>query len=327
MSIALALLLLLPLPAVQEESPDTLKQREDYATYTEISEMTDPAARATAYMDFLEEGPHATLVDFVVGNALQDLQALTEAGNYDAVYPRADRIAALRPEHAATAGALALNAAAIAGHSEMIVKHGEPYYQANPSPQIALILARAFNELDNQARMREYGQVAVSSGEFPMAETWGISFEILRDHDGNGRKPQAVAIARDLRSGLRSAPEGVDAATWRDIQIYLLDLIGTSDFQAERWREALASFDAILALDGRNDKAWYFRGNSMLQLRTGVNDASVALGKAVVLNGSYATPARTLLDRTAASNAPPGAAAVSQFVERILAQARRELGL
>jgi len=322
MSVILALLLLLPLPALQDD-PDAA-YREDYADYTEIAAMRDPAAQATAYLDFLEEGFDDRLLSAVIPGVQQALVGVTQAGNYDAVYPLADRLAALHPDSVTAARALGLEAAAMAGNSEQIVKYGEPFYQTNPSPQIALLLTRAFGQLGNEPKMLEYGQIALDSGEFPIADIWSIAYALLQNHDRNGRTTQAVDVARQLRSGVRTAPEGVSAGDWNGIQVYLLDLIARNDYEAKRYREALTSYDAVLTIQPCNQKALYFKGNAMLQTGSSVNEATRALAKAAVLDGSYATPARELLESTYARNAPGGAA--GRFVNDALNEARREPG-
>jgi tetratricopeptide (TPR) repeat protein len=323
--LAMTLAMILATPGVQQVDPD-LEYREQFAEYTEIAELTDQAAQATAYLDFLEGGIDDRLLGGVVNGIIQDLAGLTQASRFDEVYSGADRLASLRPEFQLQAGALALEAAAMQGNSEQIIKYGEPFYQTNPSPQVALLLTRSYGDLQNPARMLEYGQIVLDSGAYPLEEIWNIAYLILQEHARNGREESAVTLARRLRRELTQAPQGVSGADWNSIQVYMLDLIGRSDFQAERWREALANFDAILALDARNGKAWYFKGNAMLRTANPVvNDAALALAKATVLQGNYAQPARSLLETTAASNAP--GAAATRYVNDKIAQARSELGL
>jgi Flp pilus assembly protein TadD len=323
MSVTLALLLLLPLPV--QESDAAIKYREDFATYTTISEMTDPVEQTAAYLDFFEAGPHPDLIEFVRGGILQGLGAMTQAGAFDDVYPMADRLAELHPESAATAGALALDAAAMAGNAEQIVKYGEPYYAASPSPQIALLLTQSFSQLQEQEKMREYGQVVLDSGEYPIADVWAIAFEILQDHEASGRSDQAIELAREFRSAVTTAPAGVAADDWDGIQVYVLGLIGRDDFDAGRYGPAITSFDGIIDLRPRNQGAWYFKGNAMLQNGGSVDAATDALATAAVLEGNYSTPAMDLLQSTYASNAPGETAA--RYVQEKLTAARGRLGL
>lgn len=330
MSLILALLLASPLPAQQVDDPEA-EYREQYVRYGEISQMTEPDAQAEAYLDFLEGGIDDRLLDFVVGGIVKDIQTLTEARNYDPVFTHADRFGDVHPSALLTAQALAFNAAAMAGDSEKIIKYGEPIYKQAPdsesAPQIALLLTQAYGQLNNEAKMIEYGQITLDSGAFPLEDVWNIHYTILRDHVQNDRDAEAVKMAREFRAGLTSAPDGVSAADWNTIQVYLLDLIGRSDFEGKRFREALSSFDAILAIDGKSDKAWFLKGNAMLQTGASPDAASVALAKSVVLEGNYSAQARDLLEKTAATNAPPGTAAVNQYVQQKLTQARRELGM
>jgi len=323
MSVMLALMLLLPLPAAQDD-PEAV-YREQYANYGDISQMTDLNAQATAYLEFFEGGIDERLIGPVLTGVIQDLTGLTAAGSFDAVYPLADRLASLYPDAGVQAGALALEAAAQAGNSEQIVKYGEPFYERNPSPQIALMLAGAHSQLGHQDDVLKYGKIALESGEFPIRDLFSVAYSMLQDHDRAGREDEAFRLAKEIRAGVTSAPEGVSAQDWKMVQIYMLDLIGRSDFRAGRYSDALKSFDAILALDDHHDKSWYFKGNSMLQMGASVNEACQALANAVVLDGNYSDPARQLLESTYASNAP--GATATQYVNQALTQARRDMGL
>jgi tetratricopeptide (TPR) repeat protein len=324
MSVVLALLLLPLLPA-QEEDPRVVEYREQYARYSEIQAIEDPLAQLNAALDFLEEGvtEYQTLDQFVAQVAVMGLQKVTGVGDFDAVYPAADRLSELYPPYAGQAGGLALGAAIMADDSEQIVRYGEPFYQANANAQIALYLARAYDQLDNRPKMLEYARIVLDSDAFPIADVFGLAYTVLQDDDQAGRDAEAVGLAKEIRAGVPSAPAGVAAADWDRIQIYLLDLIGRSDFQAERYAQALASYNEIVNLDSCNGKAWYFKGNSMLRVGEPPNEASAALARAVLIEGTYSTPARTLLESTATANGP-GAAAQS-FMQNVLSRARTQV--
>lgn len=323
MSLMLALLLLSPLAAPQEFDPDYTEQ---YNRYIETTQMADPAAKATALMDQFESGVDERIFDFVLGGIPVAIQETINAGNYDAVYSRADRYGELYPDGLFTAEALGLDAAARAGNSEMIVKYGEPVYAEMPNPQIALLLTQAFGQLNNEPKMIHYARITIDSGAFPLPDIFNIAYAVLQYDVREGETDGAVALARNIRSDVTSAPEGLSADDWKTVQVFMLDLIGRNDFEAQRYRAALPSFDEILRLSPRNDKAWYLKGNTMLRTGALPNDAALALAKAVVIDGNYARQARNLLESIAQSNAPPGASAVDQYIEGKLSQARRELG-
>lgn len=322
MSLMLALLLLSPLPA-QEFDPDYTTQ---YNRYIETTQMTDPAAKATAFMDQFESGVDDRILEFVLGGIPVAIQETVTAGNYDAVYPRADRYGELYPDGLFTAQALALDAAARAGNSAMIAKYGEPVYAEMPNPQIALLLTQAFGQLNNETKMIRYARITIDSGAFPLPDIFNIAYAVLQYDVREGQTDGAVGLARKIRADVTGAPQGLSAGDWKTVQVFMLDLIGRNDFEAQRYREALASFDEILELSGRSDKAWFLKGNTMLQIGARPNDAALALAKAVVIDGNYAGQARSLLESIAASNAPPGASAVNQYIQEKLGQARRELG-
>jgi tetratricopeptide (TPR) repeat protein len=297
MSVSLLLLLALVVPV--QEDPDAL-YREQYGHYVEIMEMTDPAAQAGAYLDFLEEGFDERLLGGVLGGLQGDLVALVEASPDD-VYALADRWQQLRPEDQDPL-VLSLQAAIGSNNHERIVEYGEQFYAHQPDPGIALVLAQSYSALGNEAKVAEYGGVAVEN--LPIEQTWRIAYQIAQQHERGARFPQAASLAGRILGGFSQAPEGVSASQWREIRIYLRDVIGRDHHESQRYRDAITAYESVLDLDPRSDKAWYFIADSYLRLGDGLNvsESMNAFAKASLLEGGYSARARDMLETIYSQN-------------------------
>ncbi len=317
MSATLLLLLLLPLPTQQPVEDPEAKYRAEYAKYTELAQMTDAAAQAEAYLAFLEEGFDERLLGGVLQGIQNDLAALTSAGETAKVYELADAWSA-QGTGGIQATALAFTAAAGAGDSANIVKYGEPIYEVNPDPQIALTLANAYAQVGNDAKVMEYGTISIDNLE--LADTWSLAYAILGQHDGAGRLGQAAAMARRLQQGVRSAPSGVSASQWGEIQLYLQDTIARNQFTAERWPQAMAEWRKLLSMSPRSDKAYYFIAECLLKTNE-INDSMTSYAKAYLLDGGYSARSYDMLETIYKANTGGRTEGMDDVIER----ARREL--
>ena len=319
MSATLLLLLLLPLPAQQQPTEDPeAKYRAEYAKYTELSQMTDAAAQAEAYLAFLEEGFDERLLGGVLQGIQNDLAALTSAGETAKVYELADAWSA-QGTGGIQATALAFTAAAGAGDSANIVKYGEPIYEVNPDPQIALTLANAYAQVGNDGKVMEYGTISIDNLE--LADTWSLAYAILGQHDAANRLGQAAAMARRLQQGLRSAPSGVSAAQWGEIQLYLQDTVARNQFAAERWPQALQEWRRVLNMSPRSDKAYYYIAECLLKTNE-VASAMNNFAKAYLLNGGYSARGYDMLETIYKANT----GGRTQGMDDVIEAARRQLG-
>ena len=180
----LLLLLLLPFPVYQTDAEEAY--RKQYQEYTQISEMTDPAAQAERYFAFIAEGFDDRLEPFVYQGLQGDLQALTAAGNFDKVFGLADRWIGIPPpaDYQLPPVFLALQAAMAASNPQQVVNYGERFYAVQAAPELAKVLAENFLQLDNAAKVREYGEIIMDS--LPIEQTWNIVYQLVVQDEGLG---------------------------------------------------------------------------------------------------------------------------------------------
>ena len=309
----LMLLLILPLPALQTEAEEAYRQQ--YQEYNRISQLTEPEEQAGRYLAFLGMEIDERMVGPALTGLLGNLQALTQAQNFDAVYELADQWFELRNEMQPIA--LALQAANTAGNSEQIVNYGERFYQSQPDPQIASILAQNYLQLGNAAKVREFGEIAIEN--FPIEQTWNIAYTLLRQDQDAERWAAAATMAKRIQS-LNAAPEGQTAAQWDDIQLYLQTTVAGAAYESGQWQQAINEYNTLLAMAPQSDEAYYFIGQGELKLEN-IAESMSSFAKSYILDGGYSAAAYDMLRTIYGANTGGN----MQGMDNVVNDARQEL--
>ena len=308
------LLLILPFPAPQTAAEEAYRQQ--FQEYTRISGLTDPVEQAERYLAFLEMGFDEQLLGSVLQGLQGNLQALTQAQNYDAVYELADQWFELRNELPPIA--LALEAAMASGTAESIVNYGEPFYQSQTEPQVALVLAQSYSQLGNAAKVREYGEIALE--EFPIEQTWSLAYELVGQHEAAARWADAAAMSKRIQNGLNAAPEGVPGSQWDEIQLYLQTTVAGAAYEAGQWQQAINEYNSLLSLSPQSDEAYYFIGQGELKLEN-IAASMSSFAKSYILDGGYSAAAYDMLRTIYGANTGGNL----QGMNNVIGDARQEL--
>ena len=294
MHATLLMVLLLPMAGWQENEIEAA-YRVDYARFTDISDVADAAERATQFMDFVDEGFDDRLAEFVQGGIQNALIELTETQRSDEVFPRADRWDA--QTGANTGGAIALQAAAMAQNSEMIVKYGQPIYAENPVVDIAEILAVNYSALGNNDRFLEYANIVIV--ERGVADSFDFSYNIFQQELIAENWDEAADWARRLMA-LGSAPDGVSAAEWRNMGVEFQRTIAQAEYEGGRWQAAIREYRTLSGLnrDQRAISNFYMcRSYFELDGAANVNLAMQRCADAAVLNDTtYSAGAQAMAE-------------------------------
>jgi len=315
MYVTLLLLMLLPVPFQQADAEEAY--RSDYAEYTEITQIADPAAQFERYLAFIDKGYDPRLEGAIVQGLQNGLSAMVEAKNYGKVYEFADKWVAARSGDLPPI-ALAWQAGAMAGNNQATVRYGEKLYAAQSIPAVAMSLANAYLALGNKAKIRQWGELVLNSE--PIEETWSIAYALVGQHDSAGRFNQASQLAKKLQGGLGSAPQGVSAREWMQIRTYLQETVARASFEAGQWAAAIREFNVALRFNSRNDKAYYYIGESLLKSNE-IADAMTAFAKSQLLSGGYSARSKGMLETIYKAN--HGGNLIG--IDDIINQARREL--
>lgn len=294
MHATLLMVLLFPLAGLQEPDVEAA-YRADYAKFTDITNVADAADRATQFMDFQDVGYDDRLADFVPGGIQNALIEIVDAGEYDAVYPLADRWDT--QTGTSTGAAIALQAAANAQNPEMIVKYGEIIYAENPVVDIARILAGNYSALDDNEKFLEYAHIVIE--DQGVASSFDFSYNIFQQELIAENWDEAADWATRLNA-LDSAPDGVSATEWREMGIEFQRTIARAEYEGGRWDAAIGEYRTLSGL-GRDQRAIsnFYMGRSYFELggAANVNLAMERFADAAVLNdATYSAASRTMVE-------------------------------
>jgi hypothetical protein len=244
----LLVVLVLPFGGVQEADDPEAQYRQEYATFTDISAVADPAARATQFMDFQDEGFDQRLAEYVTGGVQTALVELTESQRYDDLYPLADRWDEQTGGY--TGAAIGLQASAADGNNEMITKYGEIVYAQQPVADIAQVIATSYSALDNNEKFLEFANITIDAKG--LAEAFDFAYNIFGQALAAQNWDEAADWARRLK-GLASAPAGVSATEWQGMQVEFQTTIARAAYEGERWDVAIREYQALGAM-GRGQR-------------------------------------------------------------------------
>lgn len=287
MHVALLTLLLLT-TGPQETDPDA-QYRLEFERYEAIAAVEDPAERATAFMDFADEGFDERLAGSVLGGTQEGIEAVAASGDLDTLYNLADRWDAQTGQM--TGSIIALQSAIGASDHEAIVRYGDPFYETNPIVDIAEVLAVSHDALGNTDRFIEYANVVI--GEKGIADAFNFA-EVMYGRDLNASDWEGAAEwARQFRA-LSSAPAGVSPGDWNTMQIEFQRTIARAEYEAGRFENAVSEYQTLAGMDpGQRAYAWFNMGRAYFEMGSPA-DISLALERfadAAVVDDPNVSPA------------------------------------
>ena len=292
------LLLVLLSPLGWQESAEVTEYRQQHAHYTDVLDLADPADRAKQFMDFVEEGFQEQLTGAVQAGINDSLDELSGTGQFDLLYPLADRWDAQTGE--LNGAVFSLTAAAGSENNEMIIKYGETIYAAQPIIDIAQLLAVSYTTLGNNAKYLEYANIVIN--EKGVADAFDFSYNIYqqeyRAEDWDGAAGWAQRLA-----GLGSAPGGVAASEWQEMGKDFQTTVARAHYEGGRHREAVREFDTLQDMDrGLRGMANFYMGRSYLELQE-FNLAMQRFADASLVNDdTFSGPARAMLEEIYRTN-------------------------
>lgn len=310
------------LAGVLLQSPEEL-YRKDYAQFTEIQAVADPATQANRYLDFIVSRPDSQLVNSVVTGFNETLNKLTQAKSWMKIIEVSEKWLAVRPNDKGPV-LFALNASQETENWQKVVQLGERAYEATPDNGIALSLALAYAQLKNSAKLVQFGEIAVKG--LPIQQSWPIAYEIVTQSVLKKDYVKAAEYSELILKGFGAQrPEEAPVAQWNTTRVFLMETIGRDAYERRQYPQAIESYSNALRLNAKNDEAHYYIGQSYWKQRK-LEEAMKAFAKSAVLERGHSARARQLLDEVfkAAYGARPVIAVdVDQYLER----ARRDLGL
>ncbi len=312
----LVLLLLLPLQQDADEA-----YRQDYTKYTEITQIAESAAQFDAFLAFMGEKPDARLESSILKGLQDNLTAVSGTGNSAKVFELAEKwLAATEPTNPVPL-AISWLAAVEAGNHQAVTNYGEKFYSINPVLEVANSLAQSYQQLNNAAKLRQFGEIVIKDA--PIEQSWSFAYAIVGQHDEAGRFSQASQMAKTIMSGLSAAPEGVSRSQWTDMRVYLQETVARNSYEAGRYTAAIQEYNGALRLIGNGngrDKAYYYIADCLLKTDQ-IAAAMDAFAKSYVLQGGYSARSRGILETIYRTNHGGNLTGLDEVIEK----ARRAL--
>jgi tetratricopeptide (TPR) repeat protein len=320
--LACCAVLLINLRAMAQETNYT---EEQYKAFQEIQAEQAAIKKAALALKFLQVPANAKcgLLKNVVSEWAIGMQGLQKAGNWSEIMRLGEQYAPIVPDDSYTIGLLAEGYAQSKNYRQFAA-FGEKVFAKSPSGALAYQLAKAYQELGNDAKFIQWGEKTVSLNP----GNYEILIELTKSYGVAKRWPEANKYASMCIKALETAkkPESASENDWKNYvngsnaQCYAI--IGNSAYESKNYTSAISNLEKSVMAFKRNDIAYYFLGMSYWQM--GKADlAMLNFAKSFVLKGSTSQASKTYLDqlyKTGHANSLAGQ-------ERIIQRAKMDLGI
>ncbi len=251
--------------AVQEQEPEVDYDEQQYADYQAAVNEPDLAERQKKILAFIEANPKLSLVKYAIQSLREVVGKFYQQQKWPEAIGAAQAWLKLEPD-ATAAHALIAEAAFQQQDFKTAAEHGEKFYEGSPSPQMAYLLAIAFQQLKNDEKFVKFGKTVIAGYE-PKDYTNG-HFQILDKLRGIAASRSdwsaAADYSRKILTGFEQAklPEG-----WGDYvdkeKAVSYGFLGRHAYEVGRWNEAISNYNKVIAgSSDRNQKAeaYYYIG-------------------------------------------------------------------
>jgi tetratricopeptide (TPR) repeat protein len=319
--LALLAILALAQVTVAAQEQETKYTMEEYKAYQEIDAEKGPAKKTSLVVAFLKTYPKSTLRPNVVASYQGMIGQLQSAKDWQAIITYGRQYMAVAPDDMYTISMLA-TAYQQSKNYQQFVSFGEKVFAQKPTPNLAYYLAKAYLELNDNAKFLQWGEKTAQL----MPENHEILLELTRRFGAIQNNAQAAKYARLAIKALQGSkmPEGTSEQTWKSYTTNLYavcyGVIGNVDYENANYNGAVSNLENALKYYKRSDLIYYHLGLSYWQLNK-IDIAMINLAKAYLLNGNASRAAKQYLDNLYKST--HGQSLAGQ--DRIIARAQQEL--
>ena len=281
-----------------------------------------PEEREDAIIQFIEESPKSTLIQYAASSYVQLMQAYENQGETERVVEAGKRLLQLLPEEANTLYLTAVAAFRV-GRFEEAVQHGAKAYSVNPSAGLAFVLATSFGRLKDEDKYTEYGEIACQ--ELEAKQCYQILADLMRIFAGNKQWGKAAEYAQRALKGLDAAerPPQSSPGEWDDYldqqRAVAYAIVGRNGWESQNWRTSLENYQKTLNLKtdpAMKAEAYYYVGMSQWK-QSEIDSAMKAFAKgSVQKKAPHAKHCRQYLETLYKSTHNDSLAGLDEFVER-----------
>jgi tetratricopeptide (TPR) repeat protein len=308
--------------ALAQENPPQYTA-EEYSAYQAITGEADPAKKMDLILKFFKAYPKSSLTPHITSDFQGMLKSLQDAKKWAQSITAGRQFLTVFPDDSYTLALVATAYAETKDYKQFVV-FGEEVYKANPNGNLALSMAKAYQNIGNNAKLAEWAEKAVAK----IPDNYEMLLELAKIYVDVNRSAEADKYAKQCLKVIQAAakPEQSSEKDWTAYKNYTqmacYYIIGKIAYDRQDYANAVSNLENSLKFNARNDMAYYFLGQAYWQTR----NAPMALknfAKASLLNGNAAAPAKQQLENMWKASHQGSLAGL----EKVIAAAKAELGI
>lgn len=320
--LACCAVLLLNLRVMAQETNYT---EEQYKAFEEIKGEQAALKKATLAVKFVQVPANAKcgLLRNVQAEFATAMQSLQKAGNWSEVLKLGEPWVAAVPDDSYVIGLLAEGYAESKNYKQFTA-FGEKVFARSPNANLAYQLAKAYQELGNDAKFIQWSEKTISLDPSKP----DMLFELTRSYGAAKRWPEATKYANlTLKAIAAGKPASTTDAAWKEYTVAASALsygvLGTAAYEGNNLVQAINNLEKSASFNKRNEPAYYYLGMAYWKMQKS-DMAMLNFAKAYVMHGSTSASAKGYLDQLYKAGAGRGTLAGE---ERIVNRAKMDLGI
>jgi hypothetical protein len=240
--------------SVEEE--ETPYSEEEYNAYIAADQEPDFEKRGAMLIAFMDEYPESALMTYIEASYKQMLFECSENGKFQELETLAEQWKKLHPEDLQMT-AYIITAADKLGHDDKFVAGLLELYEAEPTADRALYIARSYNKQNNTEKYIEWAEKALAYPEF--ASDFILRYDLVQHYVGEQDYEKAAAWARKTLEAADQVkqPSAETATQLSAVRNASHHLIGISQYEAEKFADAEQSFRNALEAKGYGEGYYY----------------------------------------------------------------------
>ncbi len=289
---------------------------EEYKTLQEIQAENDAARKTDLIIRFLKEKPKSSYRDYIVTEFKRTIVELRKEKRWSQVIALGEKFMGVVPNDSFTVAEMAA-AYSQTGNIKGFATFGEKAYASDPSPQLALAIAKAYQSLGNDAKYMQWGEKVLASDP----DNVEILGDMTRRALAAQNMTQAVKYARMCLKALPKATKSPDMneEVWKNttdnIYATAYGALGAHAFQSKNYSEAIKNLDSAVKHYKRNEVAYYYLGMSYWQ-QNKLDAAMLNFAKAYLIKGSISASAKKYLEQLYAASHRNSLVGINRVIER-----------
>lgn len=308
--------------------PDDEEYRQQYARYQEAVAVEGAEEKSAALIDFLKEFPKSKLNEYIVGEYHKLSNHAYSSGNYRQAITLSAKFLPLYPNDFPSLYFSAESHFRLGdykksvGFAEKLLKHSQA--SADVKKQATFILAYAGVQSGDKRLVLAHGDQAIAA--YGPDQTFSILVELMRHHFANDNVAKAAVYAPQALKGLEANKAKGNGAQWKkyvdDNMLLCHVVLGHSNFQRERWSEAIREFRRVLTMTQTRaliGEAYYNIGMSFWKMNKVEPEAMQAFARGFKRGvGEHANACQKYLEDLYKSRHNGSTAGLDEFIESAL---------